>query len=137
MDTHRHQLISSKLRVEKRFLNSAFFNLSLEKNFISKINYGEVGLRYDFSFAQTGVSVRQSDKKTSFVQYARGSIINDKESGYLGTDNRTNVGKGAISVTAFIDINSNGHRDPGEPKVNGLNIRAMGGRLKKVNATAQ
>jgi hypothetical protein len=127
----QHHLISSKLRVEKRFINSAFFNLSLEKNFISKINYGEVGFRYDFSFAQTGVSVRQSDKKTSFVQYARGSIINDKESGYLGTDNRSNVGKGAISVTAFIDINSNGHRDTGEPKVNGLNIHAMGGRVEK------
>ena len=127
----QHRFISSKLRVEKRFMDHAFFNLSLEKNFISNINYGEVGLRYDFRFAQTGMSVRRSDRKTSFVQYARGSIINDKESGYLGTDNRTNVGKGAISVTAFIDINSNGRRDQGEPKVNGLNIRAMGGRVEK------
>lgn len=126
-----HRLISSKLRVEKRFLDKAFLNLSIERNFINKVNYGEIGLKYDFRFAQTGISIRQSDKKTSFVQYARGSIINDKKSGYIGTDNRTNVGKGAISVTVFIDINSNGHRDKGEPKVNGLNIRAMGGRVEK------
>ena len=91
----------------------------------------ELGFKYDFSFAQTGVSVRQSDKKTSFVQYARGSLINDSKTKYLGTDNRTNVGKGGISVSAFIDINANGRKDEGEPKAYGFNLRTNGGRIEK------
>ena len=49
----------------------------------------------------------------------------------LGTDNRTNVGKGGISITAFLDLNVNGHRDAGEPRVYGLNLHANGGRIEK------
>ena len=45
-----------------------------------------------------GLSVRQYNNKTSFVQYARGSLINDRKTKYLGTDNRSNVGRGGISV---------------------------------------
>ena len=91
----------------------------------------ELGFRYDFSFAQTGVSVRQSDKRTSFIQYARGSIINDSKTKYLGTDNRTNVGKGGISIIAFLDLNANRRRDSGEPRVSGLNLHTNGGRIEK------
>lgn len=128
---NKNGFISSKIRLEKTLLEHAYLNISYEQNFLNDIKLVELGFRYDFSFAQTGVSVRQSDKKTTFVQYARGSIINDSKSKYLGTNNRTNVGKGAISLTAFLDINLNGYRDPEEPKINGLNIHANGGQVEK------
>jgi hypothetical protein len=128
---NKNGFISSKIRLEKTLLEHAYLNLSYEQYFISSMKLAEVGFRYDFSFAQTGVSVRQSDKKTTFVQYARGSIINDSKSKYVGANNRTNVGKGAISITAFIDINLNGYRDGEEPKIDGLNIRANGGQIEK------
>ena len=92
---------------------------------------GEVGFRYDFSFAQTGVSARQNNKQTTFVQYARGSLINDRATSYLKADNRTNVGRGGISLMAYLDINSNGIRDTGEPKAYGLNLRSNGGRIER------
>ncbi|MBK8883558.1 MAG: SPOR domain-containing protein [Bacteroidales bacterium] len=127
----RQEIISAKLGIEKRLMEHAFINLSFEQYFNNNVRFAELGFKYDFSFAQTGVSVRQSDKRTSFVQYARGSLINDSKTGYLGTDNRTNVGKGGISISAFIDINGNGIKDKGEPRAYGLNLHAGGGRIER------
>jgi hypothetical protein len=126
-----NELISAKLRLEKHLLEHAYLNLSYEQNFKSDLKVAEIGFRYDFSFAQTGLSVRQSDKKTTLVQYARGSLINDSKTKYLGSDNRTNVGKGGITVVPYLDLNSNGKKDQGEPRVSGLNLHANGGRVEK------
>jgi len=125
------KLFSAKARIEKHVLKNGFINLSYEQNFSNNLKLAEVGFRYDFSFAQTGASVRQYDEKTSFIQYARGSLINDRKTRYLGTDNRPNVGRGGISVVPFIDLNANGKKDPGEPKAYGLNLHSNGGRIEK------
>ncbi len=125
-----NRVYSAKARIEKQLLKNAYLNLSYEKNFRNNYQMAEVGFRYDFSFAQTGLSVRQSDENTSFVQYARGSIINDRKTRYIGTDNRTNVGRGGITIVPFLDMNSNGRRDPGEPKAFGLNLHTNSGRVE-------
>jgi len=125
------EFLSAKARLEKHIFEHAYLNLAYEQNFRNDMRLAELGFRYDFSFAQTGLSVRQTNKITSFVQYARGSLINDRKTKYLGTDNRTNVGKGGISIIAYLDLNSNGLKDPGEPKAYGLNLRANGGRIEK------
>ncbi len=125
------KLLSTKLGLEKRVLQHGFLNLSYEQNFRSNLRMGEVGFRYDFKFAQTGYSTRQSNKSTTFIQYARGSLINDRQTRYLGTDNRSNVGRGGISIIPYLDINNNGKHDPGEPKAYGLNLRASGGRIER------
>ena len=124
------EFVSGKISLEKRLFNSGYFNLSLEHNFRNKITMGEVGLRYDFSFAQMGFSVRQSNEQTSFVQYARGSLINDKKTSFLKADNRTNVGRGGVSILAFLDLNANGVRDGNEPRADGLTIRSNSGRIE-------
>jgi hypothetical protein len=126
-----NQLFSAKARLEKRVMKNGYLNLSYEQNFTNELKLAEAGLRYDFSFAQAGASVRQYNNKTSFVEYARGSLINDRKTKYLGTDNRSNVGRGGISVVPFLDINANGKKDPGEPKVYGLNLYSNGGRIEK------
>jgi cell division protein FtsN len=126
----KNKLVSAKVGVEKHLLENAYLNLSYEQNFSSNQKMAELGFRYDFSFAQTGFSVRQSDNKTTLVQYARGSLINDRKTKYLGADNRTSIGKGGISIIPFIDLNSNGKRDPGEPKAFGMNIRVNGGKVE-------
>ena len=41
------------------------------------------------------------------------------------------MGRGGISIVAFLDLNANGIRDAGEPKANGLNVRANGGRIER------
>ncbi len=126
-----HKFLSGKVSLEKRIFEKGYVNISYEQYFDNNLRLGEVGLRYDFSFAQTGVSARQVNKETTFIQYARGSLINDGQTDFLKADNRTNVGRGGISIIAFIDLNANGTRDAGEPKANGLNVRANGGRIER------
>lgn len=126
-----NKLFSAKARLEKRVIKNGFMNLSYEQNFSNNLRLAEAGFRYDFSFAQAGASVRQYNNKTSFVEYARGSLIRDRKTKYLGTDNRPNVGRGGISVIPFLDLNANGKKDPGEPKAQGLNLHSNGGRIVK------
>ncbi|NLA50358.1 MAG: hypothetical protein GX876_12985 [Bacteroidales bacterium] len=126
-----NQFTSAKIRIDKNLYKHAYLNLSYERNFKNDLRFAELGLRYDFAFANAGVSVRQFNKSSSMLQYARGSIINNRPTKYLGTDNRTNVGKGGISIIPFLDLNSNGKRDPGEPKAFGLNLHANIGQIKK------
>lgn len=124
-------LLSAKIGLEKRVMIHGFLNLSYEQNFRSNLHLGELGFRYDFKFAQTGISTRKTDKITTFIQYANGSLINDSRTGYLGVDNRANVGKGGITIISYLDINGNNQRDHGEPKVYGLKLRASGGRIER------
>ena len=124
-----NKLISAKIKAEKTIGDKAYLNLSYEHNTASNLNLAELGFRYDFSFAQTGLTFRQAGKRTSLVQYARGSLITDPKTRYLAADNRTNVGRGGITITAYLDLNSNGIKDAGEPKVPGLNLRTNGGRI--------
>lgn len=125
------EFLSARLGLEKRIRENAFLNFTLEQNFMNNLKMAEFGFRYNFGFAQTGVSLRQSNKKTSFIEYARGSLIYDGKSKYLGADNQFNVGRGGISIIPYIDLNANGIRDKGEPKAYGLNIRSTGGRIEK------
>ena len=127
----QNELISTKIGLEKHLFEHAYMNFSFEQNYRSNMRMAELGLRYDFSFAQTGFSTRQSENRTTLIQYARGSLINDRKTKYLGTDNRTNVGKGGISIMPFLDLNGNGRKDEGEPKAYGLNLHTNGGRIEK------
>lgn len=127
----QNMFLSAKIRLEKHLIDHAFLNISFEQDFRSNMSMAELGFRYNFSFAQTGVTARQSNRKTTLVQYARGSLINDSKTKYLKTDNRPNVGKGGIIIKPFLDFNANGKRDPGEYGAPGLNLRANGGRVDK------
>lgn len=127
----RQEFLSGKMRVEKRFMNNAFMHLSAEHNMVNNISLFELGVRFDFSFAQTGASVWKSGKTNTLVQYARGSLIHDGSTRYNRADNRTNVGRGGITVIPFVDFNNNGVHDKGEPRAYGLNLRANGGRIIK------
>jgi cell division protein FtsN len=125
------KFLSARVSAEKRIKERAFLNLALEQNFMNNIKMAELGFRYNFRFAQAGASVRQTDSHTSFVEYARGSLIVDGKTGYVGGSNQFNVGKGGISVIPFIDLNGNGIRDKNEPKAPGLNLRSSGGIVEK------
>jgi hypothetical protein len=125
------RLISAKISLEKRVMVHGFLNVSYEHNYSNNLHMGEIGFRYDFKFAQTGFSAIQTNKITTLFQYARGSLIYDHKTKYLGTDNRTNVGRGGITLLPYLDINSNGKQDRGEPKVHGLKLRTNAGRIER------
>ncbi|MEZ5082327.1 MAG: SPOR domain-containing protein [Bacteroidales bacterium] len=124
------QVLSAKVLVEKRVLKKGYLTGSYEQNYRSNTFLMEFGFRYDLKFAQTSISARHSKRSTQFIQYARGSIINDAQTNYVYTDNRGNVGRGGISIIPFLDKNANGIKEPDEPKVYGLNLRASSGRIE-------
>jgi cell division protein FtsN len=123
------QLISARTNLEKPLFKHGYLNMSYEQNFRSNTRSIEVGFRYDLSFAQTGFSVRNTNDQTTLVESARGSLLYDRKTRYLGTNNRTSVGKGAITLLPFLDVNGNGHRDKGEPKAANLQFRINGGTI--------
>src|SRR5690606_4561519 len=42
------------------------------------------------------------------------------------------AGKGGVVVLPFLDLNNNGRRDSGEPRVQGLKLHVNGGRMEPV-----
>jgi hypothetical protein len=122
-----------KAEVEKNLFTRGFLNLSYEKSLVNNISSMTIGLRYNFSFAQTFFSASKSGHTVATTQSARGSLLYDGETNYLGLNDQTSVGKGGGIIVPFLDLNCNGQRDPGEPKAYGLNLRVNGGRIE-VNA---
>ncbi|MDB5222620.1 MAG: Sporulation Domain-Containing Protein [Chitinophagaceae bacterium] len=119
-----------KCELEKNLWNKGFMILGYEKNLSYKTNNISVGIRYNFSFAQTSFSISQNNHVTSSIESARGSLLYNDRSNNLKFTNQSNVGRGGLVVAPFLDFNCNGRRDPGEPKAQGLKLRINGGRLE-------
>jgi hypothetical protein len=119
-----------KAEVEKNFFTHGFVNVSYEKSLVNNISSMTIGLRYNFSFAQTFFSATKSGHTVTTTQSARGSLVYDGKTNYLGLNDQTSVGKGGFIILPFLDLNCNGQRDPGEPKAFGLNLRVNGGRIE-------
>jgi hypothetical protein len=129
-DYNHANFISVKCGLEKHLFKNGFMNLSYEQNFRSNFSNIEMGLRYDFSFAQVGFSTRRSNNVTTLVQSASGSLMVDAKTKYLGANNRASVGKGGITLLSYLDLNCNGKREADEPKAFGLILHINGGRVE-------
>ncbi len=124
------QFVSARVALEKRMFKNGYLNVSFERNFANNITNLELGLRYDFSFAQIGFTARRSNDTYSFVETAGGSLIVDPRSRYIGVNNRSSVGKGGMILYPFLDMNWNGIKDEGEPKAFGMEVQVSGGRVE-------
>lgn len=124
------KFISVRGSMEKRVKNRGTLNLSYEQNFKTKYSSIDFGFRWEFRFAQAGINVRRGGGSTTFVETASGTIMADPKTKFIGTHLRPSVGKGGIVVYPFLDLNANGKRDKGEPKVKGLNLNVSGGRVE-------
>ncbi len=69
---NENEFFSAKVRLEKHLLKHAYINMSYEQNFRNDLKLAELGFRYDFSFAQTGASVRQTNNKTQLYRICKG-----------------------------------------------------------------
>ena len=124
-------LISAKVEVEKQFFRRAYATVSYEQNFRSNISNLQVGFRFDFPCAQTEATYRLTNSISNFIESARGNFIADKKTGTVLFTDRTMVGTGGIVAVPFLDLNNDGHKQDGEPKLAGLNIRINGGMVQE------
>lgn len=123
--------IGIKTELEKRIFLNGYVNVSYEKIFINDITNVELGLRYDFSFAQARSTIRKTNDVYRALQSVNGSIIHDSKSGLTDFNNYTAVGKGAVLLIPFLDMNGNGKRDKGEQRAPGLQAKVSGGRVDR------
>jgi hypothetical protein len=124
-----------KGEVEKSLFHRGYLNVAYEKSLINeKISSVTIGLRYNLSFAQTFFSAVKSRHIITTTQSARGSLMYDGKTNYLGANSQTNVGKGGIIILPFLDLNCNGRHEPNEPKVEGLKLHINGGGRIEHNA---
>jgi hypothetical protein len=75
-------------------------------------------------------SARQANNNVIYSQTLAGGIIYDGKTNYLNFNNRNNVGRGGLEIYPFLDLNANNQRDPGEPKIKGLELKINGGRVQ-------
>ena len=122
--------ISARIEVEKRIFRDGFLNVSYEENIRSHLRNIQLGLRFDFSFAQLSANVRTGNQHTTIFESARGSIQFGGDVGYVGASNKTGIGRGGVIIIPFLDLNNNGSYDKQEPKVYGIDLRVRGGHIK-------
>jgi hypothetical protein len=78
-------------------------------------------MRYDFSFGlDVDLGYAGRSYAVAMVQAASGSVMYDDRTKYLGYDKHSAVGKGGLLIEPYLDLNGNGKRDPGEPRVSGV-----------------
>lgn len=118
-----------KFDVEKSISRNGFVNFSYEKYTGSNSEYFNLGLRYNFNFAQTAFNIRKGSRTTTTSLAARGSVFYNDKTRSLSTSNQSNVGKGGLIISSFLDINCNGKRDEDEPSCKGLSIRISGAQI--------
>lgn len=128
-DFSSSEFTNMELQLERPVFNDGFMNVSYENNFIQNAYTFEVGLRYNLNFAQTSLTSRLGNRNSSFVQSARGSFLLDDNTHYLTADNRSNMGRGGLTIIPFLDLNANGKKDPMEPGVQGMELKNTLGSL--------
>ncbi|MEP7277366.1 MAG: hypothetical protein ABI813_01875 [Bacteroidota bacterium] len=113
-----------------KYINSrGYLNVYYENNYKSAFQSVGIGLRYDFSFGISGLSfARGNHGAGNNVQSASGSMMYNDVLKRIMLNNRSSVGKGAITVLPYLDINGNGKRDHDEPAVAGVGVSVNGGR---------
>lgn len=128
-DFSRNRFNNLVLEIERPLFHRGFLNLAYEHNFLRDAHIFEVGLRYNFDFAQTALTSRIGNLNSSFVESARGSLLLDNNTGVLMTSNRSSMSRAALTIIPFLDYNQNGIKDPMEPGVPGLELRNRSGRV--------
>jgi hypothetical protein len=118
-----------KCELEKQFLGNLSLTANLGKYFSDNSFYFQLGVRYEFPFAQTSSSASYGANVYAFSESASGSIMYDNNSTHFEESNKTSVGKCGIVIVPFLDINGNGRRDFNEPKITGLKIHIESGRI--------
>jgi hypothetical protein len=118
-----------KTELEKTFFNNGAINLTYEKNTITRSHLFSIGIRLNLSMMTSAFSAVRNGNTSTFMQSAGGSFIYDGRTKYKSFSKNFSLGRAALSVVAFLDLNNNGERDSKEPAIPGLKFSINGGRV--------
>lgn len=124
------RIVSVKGEFGKYLSTRSYMNLTYENNFKSSFQSIGVEFHYDFSFAAFGFSARHINNTNTIFESARGSLLYDASSNHMGFSKSSSVGRGGLVILPYLDLNNNGKRDKGEPRVAGLTVQINGGTIQ-------
>lgn len=127
-DYSQNNFLRVRTEFEKNITTKGFLNFTFERDLIKKENFFSLGFRYNFSFAQFSFFGRKTKENVTLTEAVNGSLLYSQNSKKFITSNQNNVGRGGFIIQPFLDINANGKKDTGEPKVNSLGIKVNAGR---------
>lgn len=130
---NHNRFISVRAELEKKITTRGYINGYYERNFKSDFKSINIGIRYEFMHTIGGLSMRKSTgNELALISSFSGSTLHDSHSGYTKFTNMPGVGRGGLIISSFVDLNNNGKKDKGEPKVSGLRF-AIGGGYREEN----
>ena len=127
-DYSQNNFLRIRSEFEKNITTKGFLNFTFERDLVKKENFFSLGFRYNFSFAQFSFFGRKTRDNVTLTEALNGSLLYNQDSKKFITSNQNNVGRGGFIIQPFLDINANGKKDIGEPKVNSLGIKVNAGR---------
>jgi hypothetical protein len=104
-------------------------SLSFERNVFYRENLVNLNFRYDLPFARTSFSASRNKRNLYTSQSLQGSVSFSGGRKHILAGNVPVVGKGGITVFAFLDTNYNDKFDKGEQILKHLNVKINGGRV--------
>lgn len=119
-----------KFELEKQLFNHGFLNVTYDKSFNYNTQRFGLGLRFDLSFMRASVFARTVNNRVTVTQSLKGGGLHDGKTNYFGANNRFNTGRAGLVIYPYLDFNSNNRKDKNEPKINGLKLKMLGGRVQ-------
>lgn len=125
-------IISLRAEVQNQITRKGFINFYYENNFQYNFESINIGFRYQFPFANLAVTMLKTSGMTpTIISSMNGGFVNDRRSSFTNFTNTPALGRGGLILSSFVDLNNNGIRDKGEPKVEGLRFSISGGSRKE------
>lgn len=127
---HEHnRLMTAKCELEKQLRGKGFLNMSYERNFYSKFTNIMIGISCDLSLVRTTFLTSHSNRITTFMQSAAGSLVYNRKAKYANLSSRPGIGRAGIIIAPYLDLNGNDQKEINEPKVSGLQVRINEGTM--------
>lgn len=128
-DYIRNRVVGLGARIERGILGLGQAALSANYSTIDKRTVVQFDFKYDLPFAGSRLTLRSDQGNLSLNQNFGGTIAYDDAAAEVLVGNRSAVGRGCITLRPFLDENSNGLFDEGEPAVENVEVKANGGRI--------
>jgi hypothetical protein len=121
-DMQAVEMKNLRLQMQKRLGKAWFTSASFDYAFEEDQTSFQLNLYIDFQTLRTSFGAGQSQGRWESSQVLSGSILLAGGPAPFSFQSRPSLGRGAVEVAAYLDINHNDQRDKNEPLLSNLNV---------------
>jgi hypothetical protein len=119
------------MALDRSFGNKYQVSVRYQNNPQQRVQTFGLNFSTRLNFANASLGVSHANGFTNSTQSLSGSLIYNSNSQTVKATPGSNVGRAGLTVYPFLDLNHNGKRDAGEPKVKGMKLRMEGGVIQR------